>query len=73
LIQLAAAYHHVQRRTYRGGVRLFDAALKKLAPFPNEHLGVDCTEAVACAAKHRETIARGEHIDEKEFPKLRYN
>ena len=73
LIQLAAAYHHVQRRTYRGGVRLFDAALEKLAPFPHNHLCIDRTEAVAHAAKHRETIARGEHIDEEELPKLRYN
>src|SRR5687768_2136248 len=73
LIQLAAAYHHVQRRTYRGGVRLFDAALEKLAPFPHNHLCIDRTEAVAHAAKHREIIARGEHIDEKELPKLRYN
>ena len=73
LIQLAAAYHHVQRGTYRGGVRLFDAALEKLEAFPESHLGVDRTEAVAGARKHRETIARGEHIEAGELPKLRYN
>ena len=32
LIQLAAAYHHAGRGTNRGGIRLFDAALEKLAP-----------------------------------------
>lgn len=73
LIQLAAAYHHVQRRTYRGGVRLFDAALTKLAAFPDRHLGIDRAEAVERAALHRDRIAAGEEIAEKDFPKLRYN
>src|SRR5215210_9303790 len=49
LIQLAAAYHHVQRGTYRGGVRLFDAALEKLSGFPEGYLGVFRAEAVAAA------------------------
>jgi hypothetical protein len=73
LIQLAAAYHHVQRGTFRGGVRLFDSALSKLAPYPVHFLEIDRADVVACAALHREKIARGEHIDEKDFPKFRYN
>ena len=73
LIQLAAAYHHVQRRTFRGGVRLFDAALRKLERFADGYRGVDRTEAVAVAIRHRQKIARGENIDAGEFPKLRYN
>ncbi len=73
LIQLAAAYHHVQRGTYSGGVRLFDAAQEKLLPFPAGYEGVDREEAVAAAAVHREKIARGDGIDTNELPKLRYN
>jgi predicted metal-dependent hydrolase len=73
LIQLAAAYHHVQRGTFRGGVRLFDAAFRKLERFADGYHGVDRTEAVAVAIQHREKIARGENIDAGEFPKLRYN
>ena len=73
LIQLAAAYHHVQRGTFRGGVRLFDAALDKLSRVPDGFLGVDRAEAVARAAAHRDRIARGEHIAPVDFPKLRYN
>lgn len=73
LIQLAAAYHHAQRGTFRGGVRLFDAALSKLAPYPVHFLSVDREEVVSRAEIHREKIAKGEHIDEKEFPKFRYN
>lgn len=73
LIQLAAAYHHVQRGTFRGGVRLFDAALKKLEPFPAGCCGIDRVMAVRAAIRHRERIAGGERIDPGEFPKLSYN
>ena len=73
LIQLAAAYHHVQRGTYRGGVRLFDAALRRLAAFPDGYCGVDRAVAVASAGEHREKIARGEAIDPGALPKLGYN
>lgn len=73
LIQLAAAYHHVQRGTFSGGVRLFDAALEKLAAFPEGYAGVDRTKVVAVAAEHRQRIARGERIAPEELPKLRYN
>jgi predicted metal-dependent hydrolase len=73
LIQLAAAYHHVQRGTFRGGVRLFDAAVRKLERFANGYGGVDRAEAVNVALRHRGKIARGENIDAGEYPKLRYN
>ncbi|HEX6160699.1 MAG TPA: DUF309 domain-containing protein [Thermoanaerobaculia bacterium] len=70
LIQLAAAYHHVQRGTYRGGVRLFDAALRRLAPFPPLHEGIDRASAVNAAALHRERIASGGEVAESEYPTL---
>jgi predicted metal-dependent hydrolase len=73
LIQLAAAYYHVQRGTFSGGVRLFDAALRRLERFPPGYAGVDREEAVAAAVLHRERIARGDQIATDELPKLRYN
>lgn len=73
LIQLAAAYHHVQRGTYSGGIRLFDAAREKLDEFPPGYGGVDRGAAMALAAQHRGRIARSEHIDPGDFPKLQYN
>jgi predicted metal-dependent hydrolase len=73
LIQLAAAYHHVQRGTFRGGVRLFDAALRKLEPFAAGYLGIERAEAVTAAIEHRQKIANKKNIDAGEFPKLRYN
>jgi predicted metal-dependent hydrolase len=72
LIQLAAAYHHVQRGTYRGGVRLFDSALRRLALFADGHDGIGRGDAVAAAVIHRERIARGEAVAAAEYPKLHF-
>jgi len=41
LIQVAAAYHHVKRGTLRGAPRLFEAGMRKLAPFPPGFCGLD--------------------------------
>lgn len=73
LIQLAAAYHHVQRGTWSGGIRLFDAAREKLAGFPPGYGGVDRDASMALAAEHRDRIDKGDHIDPGDFPKLQYN
>jgi predicted metal-dependent hydrolase len=73
LIQLSAAYHHVKRGTYSGGVRLFDAALRKLESFPLDHEGIGRGDAIAAAERHRKKIAAGDAIDAGEFPKLLYN
>ncbi|HYR26976.1 MAG TPA: DUF309 domain-containing protein [Thermoanaerobaculia bacterium] len=74
LIQLAAAYVHVKRGSSpRGSVRLFDAALRRLDPFPEGHEGVSRTEACATARKHRERVLNGERIGPDQYPKLGYN
>ena len=73
LIQLAAAYHHVKRGTLRGAVRLFDAAVTKLEPFPPGYLGVDRTDAMTASIVHRAHAVCGDGIDRGEYPKLRYN
>lgn len=72
LIQLAAAYHHVQRGTHRGALRLFDASLRKLSRYPAGYLRVDRAEAVDRAEEHRARVAK-EKIDAGEYPKIRYN
>lgn len=53
LIQLAAAYHHVQRGTLRGAPRLFEAALRRLDALPRCYGGVERQQAVESAAKDR--------------------
>ena len=74
LIQLAAAYHHVKRGTFRGAVRLFDAALRRLSAFPQRFCGIDRTAAEAAATRHREWIAARIDSDERlgldEYPRL---
>src|ERR1700681_2967726 len=57
LIQIAAAYHHVQRGTYRGAGRLFEAGLKRLEPFPAAYCGVDRAAAENAAGRHRAWLA----------------
>ena len=74
LIQLAAAYHHVKRGTSpRGAVRLFDAALKRLEPFPEGYERVLRTKACALASLHRERVLNSEEIEPDQYPKLGYN
>jgi len=70
LIQLAAAYHHVQRGTFSGGARLFDAALRRLSAFPPGYRNIDRQAAVIAAALHRERIGRGEGVGAEEWPAL---
>ena len=76
LIQLAAAYHHVRRGTWRGAVRLFDAALRRLDAFPLVWCGLDRTRAVTVAREHRDRVARAlqagavDALRDDEFPKL---
>ena len=59
LIQLAAAYHHMKRGTLRGGVRLFDAAMRRLGEFPEGYGGVAKQAAIEAALLDREwAVAR---------------
>jgi predicted metal-dependent hydrolase len=82
LIQLAAAYHHLQRGTVRGGTRLFDAGLRRLASYPAGYLGFDRTALVAAADRHRLFAqaaaarmmpggrASAERLAEEQFPRI---
>lgn len=73
LIQLASAYVHVQRRTFSGGVRLFDKAFSRLDVESARQLHVEIADALTLARGHRERIATGEEIDPSEYPRLGYN
>lgn len=59
LIQLAAAYHHLERGTIPGGLRLFDAALEKLTPYPPGYCGIDRAALVRDAIADRDAAATG--------------
>ena len=72
LIQIAAAYHHIQRGTYRGAPRLFAAALKRLEPFPLLCCVLDRTEVDAAARRHWKWLESGPEspLDASEYPRL---
>lgn len=77
LIQVAAAYHHVQRGTFRGAVRLFDAALKRLSAFPPAFCMVDRSSMEETARRHRAWVASllernvlDERLGDGDYPKL---
>ncbi|HVS30198.1 MAG TPA: DUF309 domain-containing protein [Thermoanaerobaculia bacterium] len=77
LIQIAAAYHHVQRGTFRGAVRLFDAGLRRLSAFPHPYCGTDRRPLEAAARAHRQwTAARvdaeewQQRLEEGDYPRI---
>jgi hypothetical protein len=76
LIQIAAAYHHLQRGTLRGAVRLIDAGLLKLEPFRAGYSGVDRSVVESASRTHRkwaaDLLARGgeARLDVEDYPKL---
>ena len=76
LIQIAAAYHHIRRGTYRGAVRLITAGLDRLANFPRNYCGVDRAEVEESARRHRAwleaaSLSPRETLSDDEYPKLR--
>lgn len=76
LIQLAAAYHHVQKGTISGAARLFDAALVRLSAFPDPFCGTERAAAEALARIHRALVIAALESGERmalgdgEFPRL---
>ena len=72
LIQVAAAYHHMQRGTYRGGVRLFDSGLRRLARFADDYCSIERRAVVAAAQTHRERFAGDATVPlrDDEYPEL---
>jgi uncharacterized protein len=77
LIQVAAAYHHVQRGTFRGAVRLFDSGLRRLEPFARDFCGISRDAVESAARAHREWTAAhvaaanyDARLENEEYPKL---
>ena len=73
LIQLAAAYHHVKRGTFRGAVRLFDAATRRLSAFPDPHCGLARGSAIDAARKHAQWVVQAapqERLADADYPRL---
>ena len=76
LIQIAAAYHHIQRGTYRGAVRLLTAGLGRLQPFAPDFCGVDRAAVEEAARAHRAwleaaSLAPDRPLSKDEYPRIR--
>ena len=73
LIQVAAAYHHIQRGTFRGAQRLFAAGLRRLDAFPLMYCGLDRTDVDEAARRHQAWLEAGaeEPLHSEQYPKLR--
>ena len=58
----------------RCAVRLFDASLRRLEPFPPDFLGLDRAAAVKVAQEHRQwaadNIESAKKLAPEQFPKL---
>jgi len=66
LIQVAVAFHHLERRNFRGAVSLLHDGLEKIMPYRPAFLGVELQEFVArLIACHEELQRLGpEHCDQ---------
>jgi predicted metal-dependent hydrolase len=69
LIQVAAAYHHVKKGTIRGAIRLFEAGLRRLEPFPAGYCDLDRADVETAARTHRAMLLRNER-DSIVYPEL---
>jgi predicted metal-dependent hydrolase len=56
LIQVAAAFVHVTRSEYPGGVKLLQAGIEKLDRYPGDYLGVDVVSLLNGARKAYVTL-----------------
>ena len=72
MIQLAAAYLHVERGSPRPAARLFGSGLAKLSSIDASFAGVDCSEVIAAATRHLEWALRKDRGEFRleEFPRL---
>lgn len=69
LIQVAAAYHHVKRGTYAGAIRLFEAGLRRLEPFPPDYCDLDRSAVVSAARRQRQQLIERQNAP-IDFPEL---
>ena len=70
LIQVAAAYHHVKRGTFRGAIRLFEAGLRRLEAFPPGFCDCDRADVERAAREERERLIASAAGDVR-YPELK--
>jgi predicted metal-dependent hydrolase len=71
LIQITAAFHHYQRKNFRGTASLLRAALRKLEAFPSDYGGIDVEGVRASVRECLRALDSGEQLMEMRVPRIR--
>jgi uncharacterized protein len=70
LIQVAAAFHHLQRRNLAGTRSLLESALKRLTSYPPDYGGIDVDPLRRCIRQWLEELERTEGVPHIPFPRI---
>jgi predicted metal-dependent hydrolase len=70
LIQLAAAYHQLLRKIYRGFVIHMRRARERLELFPATFLGIDVNVLLATIDRTLEAVNANDNLDEIDFSRI---
>jgi hypothetical protein len=77
LIQICAAYHHLQNGNVAGAITLLERGGAKVRGYPSGYLGIDTANLLAHIDAHRQQIARAEDGTEPDkpldFPRIERN
>ncbi len=70
IIQVAAAFHHLQRGNRRGTQSLLEAGLQKLEQFPRTHYGIRVEKLRAAARRWLAALTAKEEPVREEVPRI---
>lgn len=71
LIQISAAFHHLQTENMRGAVSLLGRALKRLEPYPESFEGIDLKQLRNEAGLWLAVLESGAASPPDAFPRIR--
>ncbi|HKF46388.1 MAG TPA: DUF309 domain-containing protein [Terracidiphilus sp.] len=71
LIQVTAAFHHVQRKNYIGASSLLTRALRRLEPYPEEYGAIAVGELRNSVRAWLENLENADSVREIAFPVIR--
>lgn len=70
LIQITAAFHHFQRKNFRGTASLLRAALRRLDSFPSDYGGIEVEAVRESVRGWLRALERGERSMEMQIPRI---
>lgn len=71
LIQITAAFHHLERNNLKGAASLLRGALRRLEGFPECYGGVDVEAVRASACEWVQALDREEPLPQLPLPRIR--